>query len=140
METFPQKNFPQKNMAKALLIQTLAFAAWGISWRVVSSGIESGWIVGVTSSMGAVGIVTLLAIVLILATIRFLKECDDFQRKCHLNAMSLAAGVGFTGGASLMLAHAAELAVFANIGIGTIAAVMFVTYIAGSLIGHARAV
>lgn len=133
------ETFPQKRTAKALGVQTVAFLAWGISWRTVAHGLESGWIAGIASSLAALAIVTALGAILIYATIRFLRECDDFQRKCHLNAMSLAAGVGFTGAASLMLAHAAQLSLFADFGIGAIAVLMLVTYIVGSLVGHARA-
>ena len=130
---------PQRSLNIALLQQMGAFIVWGLSWRIVQSGFSEGWLAGTLTSATALSIVALFGVFVIYVTIRFLRKCDDFQRKNHLNAMALAAGVGFTSVVTLILAQSSGIAAFSGIGLGALAVLMFVTYILSSLIGHWRA-
>ena len=130
---------PQKKLNAALLRQMGAMLAWGFSWRIVGNGIESGWLPSGLATTAALAVVVALGLLFVYATFCFLRECDDFQRKIHLNALSLAGGLGFLGATTLMLFHATGLPTLASIGIGSLVAFMFVTYILCASVGYWRA-
>ncbi len=130
---------PQTALNTAPVKQVGAFVAWGLSWRVAVSGISEGWLAGTIVSTIALGIVTLLGLLFVYATIRFLHQCDDFQRKTHVNALSLSAGTGFLAAAILVLAQQTGLAVFAGIGFDSLATIMFATYLISAFVGYWRA-
>ena len=121
-------------------ITTVArLALWTVAWvatfALASFGPEHLWDSD-AASWAAVAINLAVGIGWIAAHARYLREIDELQRKIMQDALAITLGAGFVGGFAYVVADAADLIAYDDIGLPT--ALLAAVYMVAIAVGNKR--
>jgi hypothetical protein len=110
-------------------------AAWVATFAVASFGPEHLWDSDAASWV-AVAVNLAVGIGWIAAHVRYLRGIDELQRRIMVDALAITLGAGFVGGFAYVVADAAGLIAFDDVGVLTILLTAF--YLAAIAVGNYR--
>ncbi len=129
------KGLPARDIRNANLVNLWIFA-WAVTLAVISLLSKYEWYSSLLPiSIGFV-INTGLALGVIFAYKRFLKDLDEMERQIQLESLALSVGVTFAGFSSYSILDQAD--VLPDLNPAYLIALMSLTYMAGLIIGRIR--